>query len=67
MVSNSFVVSFASSPNSSYTSTEGENTLMQPEGTQDMRTSNTIATNATTKPNIVLFHGGWADGGSGVR
>jgi pimeloyl-ACP methyl ester carboxylesterase len=59
------VVSFTSSPSTSYASTEGENTLMQPEGTQDMGTANTTATtNATAKPNIVLVHGGWADGGS---
>jgi pimeloyl-ACP methyl ester carboxylesterase len=47
---------------------------MQPEGTQDMGTANaTTATtvtatattnNATAKSNIILVHGGWADGGS---
>jgi pimeloyl-ACP methyl ester carboxylesterase len=45
---------------------------MQPEGTQDMGTTTTTtassnattSTNATAKPNIVLVHGGWADGGS---
>ena len=42
---------------------------MQPEGTQDMGTANTTiattaTTNATAKPNIVLVHGGRADGGS---
>jgi pimeloyl-ACP methyl ester carboxylesterase len=44
---------------------------MQPEGTQDMGTANTTTAftatatnNATAKPNIILVHGGWDDGGS---
>ena len=59
--------SFTLTPNSSFASTETENTLMQPEGTQDMETTTngtTSTANATAKPNIVLVHGGWADGGS---
>jgi pimeloyl-ACP methyl ester carboxylesterase len=70
VLTTTLIVSFTSSPNSSYASTESENTLMQPDGTQDMGTANnttatpTTTTNATAKPNIVLVHGGWADGGS---
>src|SRR5918995_916739 len=61
--------SFTLTPNSSYASTETENTLMQPEGTQDMGTTTnattTTSANATTAtPNIVLVHGLWADGSS---
>src|ERR687889_382880 len=60
--------SFTLTPNSSFATTETENTLMQPEGTQEMGTTTTNATtstaNATAKANIVLVHGGWADGGS---
>lgn len=69
VLTTTLIVSFTSSPNSSYASTESENTLMQPDGTQDMGTANNTTatpttTNATAKPNIVLVHGGWADGGS---
>jgi pimeloyl-ACP methyl ester carboxylesterase len=72
VLTTTLIVSFTSSPNSSYASIESENnTLMQPDGTQDMGTANnttatptTTTTNATAKPNIVLVHGGWADGGS---
>src|SRR5918993_1502002 len=59
--------SFTLTPNSSFASTETENTLMQPEGTQDMETTTNGTTstgNASANPNIVLVHGGWADGGS---
>jgi hypothetical protein len=44
VLTTTLVVTFTSTPNSSYASTETENTLMQPEGTQDMGTT----TNATT-------------------
>ena len=69
VLTTTLVVTFTSAPNSSYASTETENTLMQPEGTQDMGTTTTNAATSTanataTKPNIVLVHGGWADGGS---
>jgi pimeloyl-ACP methyl ester carboxylesterase len=72
VLTTTLIVSFTSSPNSSYASTESNNTLMQPAGTQDMGTTTTTtassnattSTNATAKPNIVLVHGGWADGGS---
>ena len=71
VLTTTLVVTFTSTPNSSYASTETENTLMQPEGTQDMGTANatiatTATTNATAKPNIVLVHGGWADGGGSL-
>jgi pimeloyl-ACP methyl ester carboxylesterase len=64
------IVSFTFTPSTSLATTDTENTLMQPEETQDMGTTTTNATttsstNATAaKPNIVLVHGGWADGGS---
>ena len=64
------IASFTLTPYSGFASTESNNTLIQPEGTQDTGTTTTAATNATTtttnatKPNIVLVHGGWADGGS---
>ena len=50
-----------------FASAQDNNTLIEPEASQDMASS-TTTTNATTtnatKPNIVLVHGGWADGGS---
>jgi pimeloyl-ACP methyl ester carboxylesterase len=70
VLTTTLVVTFTSTPNSSYASMETENTLMQPEGTQDMGTTTTNGTTSTSanvttaKPNIVLVHGGWADGGS---
>jgi pimeloyl-ACP methyl ester carboxylesterase len=65
-VTATLIVSITSTPSSSFASSGSENnTLMQPEGTQDMGTStNATDSNATAKPNIVLVHGGWADGGS---
>src|SRR5215207_2773110 len=63
VLTTTLVVVFTASANSSYASTESENnTLMQPEGTQDMgtTTNETTSTNAT----IILVHGGWADGSS---
>jgi pimeloyl-ACP methyl ester carboxylesterase len=62
-LTSTLIVSFILSPSTSFASTGTENTLMQPEGTQDMGTA-TNATSNATKPNIVLVHGGWADGGS---
>jgi pimeloyl-ACP methyl ester carboxylesterase len=57
-----FIANFTLTPYFGFASTESNNTLMQPEGTQSMRTTN--ATTNATKPNVVLVHGGWADGGS---
>jgi pimeloyl-ACP methyl ester carboxylesterase len=56
------IANFTLTPYFGFASTESNNTLMQPEGTQSMGTTN--ATTNATKPNIVLVHGGWADGGS---
>ena len=61
--------SFTLTPYSGFASTESENnTLMQPDGTQNMgtNTTTTTTTNATTSTNatIILVHGGWADGSS---
>jgi pimeloyl-ACP methyl ester carboxylesterase len=68
VLTTTLIASFTLAPSTtSFASTESNNTLMQPEETQDMGTTNTstaTATNATAKPNIVLVHGGWADGGS---
>jgi pimeloyl-ACP methyl ester carboxylesterase len=65
VLTTTLVASFTLAPSTSFASTETENTLMQPGGTQDMVTANTTtATNTTTKPDIILVHGGWADGGS---
>jgi pimeloyl-ACP methyl ester carboxylesterase len=70
VLTTTLIASFTLAPSTSFASTETENTLMQPEGTQDMGTANTTtattatATNASAKPNIILVHGGWADGGS---
>jgi hypothetical protein len=52
------IESFVLSPNSSFASTEINNTSIQPEGTQDMGTSNATTTN------IILVHSPWADGSS---
>jgi pimeloyl-ACP methyl ester carboxylesterase len=68
VLTTTLVVVFTASANSSYASTESEkNTLMQPEGTQDMGTTTnaTTSTNATSSnATIILVHGGWADGSS---
>jgi pimeloyl-ACP methyl ester carboxylesterase len=45
----------SSSPYSGFASPQN-NTLMEPQGIQNM------STNATNATNIVLVHGGWADG-----
>ena len=53
------IASFTLTPRSGFASTENNNnTLMEPEASQGMAT----ATNATTKTNIVLVHGMFADG-----
>src|SRR5215217_6793715 len=49
------LVSLTPSTYSGFASPENK-TLMQPQGTQNM------STNATNATNIVLVHGGWADG-----
>ena len=55
------IASFTLTPYSSFASTESNNTLIQPDGTQGMGTK----TNATsTNTTIILVHGGWADGSS---
>jgi pimeloyl-ACP methyl ester carboxylesterase len=57
------IASFTLTPYSGFASLENNNnTLIQPEGTHDMATGTTNAT--TTKANIVLVHGAWADGSS---
>jgi pimeloyl-ACP methyl ester carboxylesterase len=61
------IAGFTLTPYSSSATTESNNTLIEPEASQDMATT-TTTTNATTtnatKPNIVLVHGFWADGSS---
>jgi pimeloyl-ACP methyl ester carboxylesterase len=72
VLTTTLIASFTLARSTSFASTETENTLMQPEGTPDMGTATnattttnaTSTTNATAKPNIILVHGGWADGGS---
>jgi pimeloyl-ACP methyl ester carboxylesterase len=55
------IANFTLTPYSGFASTESNNTLMQPDGTQAMGTT----TNATsTNTTIILVHGGWADGSS---
>jgi pimeloyl-ACP methyl ester carboxylesterase len=55
------IANFTLTPYSGFASTESNNTLMQPDGTQAMgTTTNATNTNAT----IILVHGGWADGSS---
>jgi pimeloyl-ACP methyl ester carboxylesterase len=49
------LVCITSSPFSGYASPEN-NALMQPQGIEN------VSTNATNATNIVLVHGGWADG-----
>src|SRR5215207_11694041 len=62
------IASFTLTQYSGFASTESNNTLIQPDGTQGMGTANattaTTATNATAKPTIILVRGGWADGSS---
>jgi pimeloyl-ACP methyl ester carboxylesterase len=56
------IASFTLTPYSSFASTESNNTLIQPDGTQGMGTTTTNATSTNTT--IILVHGGWADGSS---
>ena len=58
------IASFTITPYSSFASTESNNTLIQPEGTQDMGTTGTTNATTTTNATIILVHGGWADGSS---
>src|SRR5919197_2889709 len=53
-----FVTTFAATGNSGMANAQENKTSMQSQGTQ----STTTATANTTKMNIVLVHGGWADG-----
>jgi pimeloyl-ACP methyl ester carboxylesterase len=65
-LSTTLIASFILTPYSGFASTGSENnTLMQPDGTQDMGTTTATTTNATsTNTTIILVHGGWADGSS---
>ena len=61
VLTTTLIASFTLTPYSGFASTESNNTLMQPGGTQAMGTT----TNATsTNTTIILVHGGWADGSS---
>jgi pimeloyl-ACP methyl ester carboxylesterase len=55
------IACFTLTPYSGFASTESNNTLMQPDGTQGMGTTTNATTTNTT---IILVHGGWADGSS---
>jgi pimeloyl-ACP methyl ester carboxylesterase len=59
-LSATLIASFTLTPHYGFASTENNNTLIEPEASQDMGST----TNATTKTNIVLVHGLWADGSS---
>jgi pimeloyl-ACP methyl ester carboxylesterase len=54
------IASFTLTPHYGFASTGDNNTLIEPEASQDMGST----TNATTPTNIVLVHGLWADGSS---
>jgi pimeloyl-ACP methyl ester carboxylesterase len=63
------IAGFTLTPYVGFASPQNNNTLIEPEASQDMASSSTTTnatttTTNTTKPNIVLVHGGWADGGS---
>ena len=61
VLTTTLIANFTLTPYSGFASTESNNTLMQPDGTQAMGTT----TNATsTNTTIILVHGGWADGSS---
>jgi pimeloyl-ACP methyl ester carboxylesterase len=61
VLTTTLIASFTLTPYSGFASTESNNTLIQPDGTQAMgTTTNATSTNAT----IILVHGGWADGSS---
>jgi pimeloyl-ACP methyl ester carboxylesterase len=61
VLTTTLIASFTLTPYSGFASTESNNTLMQPDGTQAMgTTTNATSTNVT----IILVHGGWADGSS---
>src|ERR671922_269108 len=54
------IASFTLTPHYGFASTGDNNTLIEPEASQDMGST----TNATSPTNIVLVHGLWADGSS---
>jgi pimeloyl-ACP methyl ester carboxylesterase len=61
VLTTTLIASFTLTPYSGFASTESNNTLIQPDGTEAMgTTTNATSTNAT----IILVHGGWADGSS---
>jgi pimeloyl-ACP methyl ester carboxylesterase len=69
VLTTTLIVGFTLPPYAGFASTENDNnTLIEPEAPQDMDTTTTTTSNAsttnTTKPNIVLVHGAWADGSS---
>jgi pimeloyl-ACP methyl ester carboxylesterase len=53
------IASFTLTPYSGFASQENNDTLIEPEASQEIAT-----TNAPTTTNIVLVHGAWADGSS---
>jgi pimeloyl-ACP methyl ester carboxylesterase len=53
------IASFTLTPYSGFASPENNDTLIEPEASQEIAT-----TNAPTTTNIVLVHGAWADGSS---
>jgi pimeloyl-ACP methyl ester carboxylesterase len=58
------IASFTLTAYSGFASTESNNTLMQPDGTQGMGTGTTTTNATSTNTTIILVHGGWADGSS---
>ena len=56
-----FNASFASPTHLGLANAQQNKTLMQPQGLQITKTAN------TTKMNIVLVHGAWADGSYGAK
>ena len=56
-----FIASFASPTHLGLANAQQNKTLMQPQGLQSTTTAN------TTKMNIVLVHGAWADGSYGAK
>jgi pimeloyl-ACP methyl ester carboxylesterase len=61
-VSAMFIASLASSTHPGLANAQQNKTSMQPQGGQNTKVVQSMTTANTTKMNIVLVHGGWADG-----
>jgi len=59
-----FIASFASSTHSDLANAQQNKTSTQPQGVQSTQGVQSMTTANTTKTNIILVHGAWADASS---